>query len=106
MKNNLLLKPGDIVTYSPTRSPDNEYQAKILELLPGTEHWVRLEFKFPMENEVTGKSQVLVLTVTADTGCIRWPDRERAEEIIRERLSEVAAETFGLEVPTDMWGTM
>ena len=97
----LILKPGVHVLYSPNSSRDNEYPAVILE----TEHHWRDVDHWLIEWKCAFNGHVLTFNSYVWESQLRIGDRGRAEQLIREGLSEMAREAIDLEVPEEVWGT-
>ncbi|HSW65400.1 MAG TPA: hypothetical protein VLH56_19135 [Dissulfurispiraceae bacterium] len=104
----LIISPCAIMLYSPNGNTANEYVCKVLdtpEALSSIGWWL-IEFKCPMRDDVKHEDIVLTLQTTAWKGYLRLSDRDRAEQMIRQGLSDLTRETFGIEVSDDIWGTL
>jgi hypothetical protein len=109
----LWVKPGDIVMYSPQGTKD-EYPAKVLAWPAdwGAEsiefyqsvNEVYIEVDFGLRHYATKEKVRLNCLVWG--GRIRFPSRVVAEDKIRDRLTEMTADTLGLDVPREVWGTL
>lgn len=89
------IRPGDVLLYSPCGT--EEFPAIVCdEQLMLDIGWVTIKFKF----------EGLELQSTVPQERLRIADKTVAEDRIRQRLSDMAADTFGVDVPTEMWGEL